>query len=287
MSALSIAFRSCSVPPPSDLASLTIPIAERTLSKAVLAAAKPSSQSVGSARPPIISSTSLWGIFVLFLLSRRAVEWPRAHHLGHSRAYASVALCGTLMPLKPAGLSPMLRTCSRVIALTAMVAYGLVTAGAADVDWKMYGTASVEGGSVCFYDANIIRTPGLRVWTKCLLQKDMDALDADSEIGKKIVESAARKVVDGYIPPLAVLEDISFDQAIGVIQYEETAKLSGIQPHARFFYELNCSERMMRRLSTYVRIKGRDSFNDNPSSWEYVPPEGTGATLLKILCPKP
>jgi hypothetical protein len=79
---------------------------------------------------------------------------------------------------------------------------------------------------------------------------------------------------------------MDFDQRIGVIQYEEIAKLSNIQAHARFFYELNCSERMIRRLTTYVRDlkSGKEGFFDMPSSWEYVPPEGSGAKLLKILC---
>jgi hypothetical protein len=55
--------------------------------------------------------------------------------------------------------------------------------------------------------------------------------------------------------------------------------------NTRFFYELNCSERMMRRLSTYVRdLKGKEGFDDKPSGWEYVQPEGSGARLLKILC---
>jgi hypothetical protein len=31
-------------------------------------------------------------------------------------------------------------------------------------------------------------------------------------------------------------------------------------------------------------IKGKEGLSDKPSSWEYVPPEGSGATLLKILC---
>jgi hypothetical protein len=149
----------------------------------------------------------------------------------------------------------------------------------------MYGTASIEGGVVCFYESKgVITRPALRVWTKCLLQKDLDSMDPESELGKKIIENAAQKVVQGYIPPIAVVEDIDFDQATNVIGLEETANLSNIQPHSRFFYELNCSEQMMRRLSTRVRIKGKDRFDDNPSGWEYVPPEGSGARLLKILC---
>ena len=110
------------------------------------------------------------------------------------------------------------------------------SAQAADVDWKMYGTASIDGGGVvCFYEGKgvVARAPSiLRVWTKCLLQRDLDNIDLESELGKKIVESAARKANQGYIPPIKVVEDMDFDQAIGVIGYEETANVSNIQSHA-------------------------------------------------------
>jgi hypothetical protein len=45
-------------------------------------------------------------------------------------------------------------------------------------DWKMYGgvgTPVVEVEAWCFYDANgVVQTPDghVRVWTKCLAQKD-------------------------------------------------------------------------------------------------------------------
>jgi hypothetical protein len=162
------------------------------------------------------------------------------------------------------------------------------SARAADVDWKMYGTASIDGGVVCFYESKGVIAQSastLRVWTKCLLQKDLDSVDFDDDLGKKIVDSSARKVIKGYMPPIAVVEDMDLDQAIGVIQAEEIANLSNIHPSGRLFYELNCSERMMRRLSTYVRdFNGKEGFSHEPSGWEYVPPEGNGARLLKILC---
>jgi hypothetical protein len=60
-------------------------------------------------------------------------------------------------------------------------------------------------------------------------------MDFDSELGKKIVDSSARKVINGYIPPITLVEDANYDQAIAVIQYEETANLSNIQAHAQFF----------------------------------------------------
>jgi hypothetical protein len=161
-------------------------------------------------------------------------------------------------------------------------------AQAADVDWKVFSFVP-DKGAYCFYDAKgVARTADIhiRVWTKCLSEKDLNSVDIKSELGKKIVENAGRKVADIYVPPYALIEDINRDQAIDVIRYEETANLSDIRPQARFFYEFNCSERMMRRLSTYVRINGKDAFDDKPSSWQHIPPEGGGTNLLKILCPQ-
>jgi hypothetical protein len=168
--------------------------------------------------------------------------------------------------------------CSFGLALT-------TSAQAADVDWKMYGAASIPDRVVCFYESKgLVAQPTLRVWTKCLLQKDLDSVDFDSELGKKIIENAVRKMTDIYVPPIALVEDINFDQAMEVAGCEETANLSNIQPQASIFYELNCSERMMRQLSTHVLVKGKGRSDDKPKSWEYVPPEGNGARLLKILC---
>jgi hypothetical protein len=113
----------------------------------------------------------------------------------------------------------------------------------------------------------------------------LDSLDTKSELGKTIIDNAARKMMDDhYVPPIALVEDTNFEQAMQVAALEETANLGDFQPQAQFFYELNCSERMMRRLSTYMRIKGKEHFVNKPSSWDHVPPEGNGARLVKILC---
>ncbi len=114
------------------------------------------------------------------------------------------------------------------------------------------------------------------------LKAFLDGLDKKSEIGRRIVKNTARKVVDNYVPPIAAIEDIDFEETIGVIS-TRTADIGGIGPHARFSYEINCSEQTMRRLSTDVKINGRDDFGVEPSDWQ-VPQEGSGATLLKILC---
>ena len=171
--------------------------------------------------------------------------------------------------------------CSLALALSSL-------ARAADVDWKLYGGTSGAGPSFCFYEANsVVHSPGgyIRAWTKCLAQKDLESVDMDSEVGKRIVDNAARKLSAMYVPPIAIVQDMDFNQAVVVIQYEETANLSNIEPQAQIFGELNCSERMMRRLSTSIHANGQSGSQNTPSEWEYVAPEGNGATLLKILCP--
>jgi hypothetical protein len=155
----------------------------------------------------------------------------------------------------------------------------------------MYGTVT-DKAAMCFYDAKgVIRTADrrLRVWTKCLPEKELDSVMVpDSEIGRRILENTARKIVDKYVPPIAIFHDnIDANQAMAIIAHEEAANLSGIKPSARFFVELNCSEQMTRRLSTYFRrLDGRDTFDDKASNWEYAPPETNSAMLLKMLCPR-
>jgi hypothetical protein len=97
------------------------------------------------------------------------------------------------------------------------------------------------------------------------------------------VENVARKLVDGYVPPIIVFGIVQFKKADEVVGLEEVANLSAIEPQARIFDELNCSERMTRTLSASVQVDGK-WINPGQSDWEYVSPETNVATLLKILC---
>ena len=87
-------------------------------------------------------------------------------------------------------------------------------AQALDVDWKFYGGAKIDGIShYCFYDAKgVVKQPDtrLRVWTKCLSEKDIDESDADKEPNIKILDIAAQKIDRGYIPPIIAANKINF-----------------------------------------------------------------------------
>jgi hypothetical protein len=175
------------------------------------------------------------------------------------------------------------------IAVALLLVVGVASvAKAVDVDWKMYGTATVEDQQhICFYDANgIVRQADgrIRVWTKCLLQTELNSVSSQGELGAKVTENAARKMLDHSFPVIALIEDMTFDQAVTIMMYEEAADIGNLSAVAKFLYELDCLERKDRRLSTQVRIQGKDVFEKKVSDWEYTAPETNGARLLKMLC---
>ena len=89
------------------------------------------------------------------------------------------------------------------------------------------------------------------------------------------------------IPPIALVEDIDSDQAVNFTKLEEIADIADLQPAARIFYELDCSQKMLRELSIeIVDGSGRVGSKHDASEWKYVAPETNGARLQKILCEK-
>lgn len=157
-----------------------------------------------------------------------------------------------------------------------------------NVDWKLYGSATFTEPTLCFYDFKGIEyRPDtlIRVWTKCLRQRELDAIDAEKEFDGVLLENTARKVLDGYIPPIATVETIGSDQSMAITLYEEMADTGTIQPEASIFYELNCPERMMRELTISAEVRGKTQTDNEPGTWKHIPPEGNAARLLNILCP--
>jgi hypothetical protein len=157
-----------------------------------------------------------------------------------------------------------------------------------DVDWKFYGGARLtDEASGCFFDAKGV-TPlpenHLRVWTKCSLMKDMDNIDVAKDFNGKIMEDAAHKIANYYVPPLATVEKLEVQQAQAITMYEEIANSGYIQPQSRILYELDCPKQMLRELSISIQTDGKSSSINKPRDWQYIPPEGNAATLSKILC---
>ena len=159
-----------------------------------------------------------------------------------------------------------------------------VHAQTTSVDWKFYGSA--DGPSHCFFDANEVKTVErhIRVWTKCLLEKDLEGIDIEKDFDGRILKTVAQKVVRSYIPPITLVEEtIDFDKSMAITVHEETANIAPIEPQARIFYELDCGEHMIRELSISL-VGGKSGSKDTPSIWHHVFPATNGDRLLKILC---
>jgi hypothetical protein len=180
------------------------------------------------------------------------------------------------------------RTRALVTLLFAAMGVSAALAQGLDVDWKLYGGAPVGGNSLCFYDSKGLTRQSdghIRVWTKCLLKTDLDAVNIEKDFDGRIVNATAERVARYYMPPISKIQNVDANEAMAITSYEEIADIAALQPQSRIFYELNCSDRMLRELSIDLRINGQIGSRDKPSDWKYVPPEGNGAALLKILCP--
>jgi hypothetical protein len=90
-----------------------------------------------------------------------------------------------------------------------------------------------------------------------------------------------------YVPPIAAVQSLDWDKAMDITRYEETANINSIKPHTRIFYELNCLQRMLRELSITIEVNGQYGSVDKPKDWRFIPPEGNGASLQKIICRAP
>ena len=158
------------------------------------------------------------------------------------------------------------------------------------VDWKLYGGTPAEGGAratQCFFEAKgIVREANgdIRVWTKCIAQAAMDALDTKSELGKKIIDAAAEKVAHYYVPPFALVEDVNQKQSVDIAASEAFADLAGVEPDATILTEVDCKRGMSRDLQVTIHRNGQMGASDRPGRWDYDPPESNGARLLMLVC---
>jgi hypothetical protein len=153
-------------------------------------------------------------------------------------------------------------------------------ATAQSVDWKLYAGSRIQEGDIsCFYDAvGVTRTSGrVRVWTKCLLEKELGNVYNDPII----TDAAARKIADYYVPPLARgVQGIDLDTMIGYVVAEQIANVGKIEPSSRIFYEIDCSEKMFRELSITIS----HGHTDRPSDWKHIGPETNVTVLHNLVC---
>ncbi len=169
-----------------------------------------------------------------------------------------------------------------------------VVAQTPNVDWKYYARIPV-GSEVdqLFYNAgDVVQLPDghIEVWTKGLLDKDVDAIE-DSKppnaLYKQASDGVYKKMMNQYDPPYSTLGHWDKKWWLQIVMAEEIANIGKTEPRARVLYEIDCKNRMMRRLSIHISTKGQVSSNDHPTEWEHTAPETPAEALEALVCRRP
>jgi len=79
---------------------------------------------------------------------------------------------------------------------------------------------------------------------------------------------------------------MEFEQLPGIAAYEEIANVSAIEPQTQIFTEMNCSERMTRRLSTSIHAKRPESFSKQAERMGVRAARGQRCDVAENLVPK-
>jgi hypothetical protein len=151
--------------------------------------------------------------------------------------------------------------------------------------WSVFGTK--QENTLFFAAGDVQRNADghLQVWTKELSEKQIDAAvekaGKDKDAGARITWTA----VAGSRPPISQVRKMSPDEILSVVIEEDVANNSPeVQPLSQALFEVDCSGRMMRILSSIAYKNGQTRSSNRPSEWMHVPPDSNGSNLLAMLC---
>ncbi len=152
------------------------------------------------------------------------------------------------------------------------------------VDWKVVGGADVgQDANILFYDARgVHRLPNghIEVWTKALSNKALENIEAT----KEQIDTAARKILSGYDPPVHQLRKLNDDQKLSLVIYEVFANDDIVESNARLLFELDCKTSRARFNSISIKLAGKWGFDEKPGEWSRISPETNPYYLQRLLC---
>jgi len=132
---------------------------------------------------------------------------------------------------------PVLRSLC-VAAIVAIISSQSASAQVKPPDWRLYGFFNFDGRDVeLFYLASGLRRNGdgnIEVWTKGLPMREVTNAKPD----KAHAEDAARKLLSGYLPPVARTQKVPQPVLMSLIAAEETANSGDVDPVTRVMWEL-------------------------------------------------
>jgi hypothetical protein len=173
-----------------------------------------------------------------------------------------------------------------VVVVVLVVVFVFVAKDVMASDWKYVGGSELKKEvSACFYDRESIEflpNGNFTAWVKSVKVQEIKKISKK----EKIIDKSARKLLKRYYPPYVRLKGASSDNYIDCIILEESANDPETQTHFVGLLEIDCIKKKSRFLSATVYTKDGPSPGsyDNPK-WDYITPDTTGDTLMKIVCP--
>jgi hypothetical protein len=162
-------------------------------------------------------------------------------------------------------------------------------AEAQGAEWKFYGEGDLSKGDavIAYYDVVSIKRlsdGSVRAWTQCISHAEVERIVNLEEVAKK----AARKIKDGYVPPYILSNpkpEPGYDVNMRIIGWEAAGNYDVIKPKLKVFYELDCTAKKIRILSTInYKNEGGTETSSDLEKWIRIGPESNSESLYKILC---
>jgi hypothetical protein len=151
--------------------------------------------------------------------------------------------------------------------------------------WRLYAFAKPtnQQAALFYLESEIVRTPGpghVQVWIKAL-----DVVKIEAAIGKKsaAIDKTADLIVAGYKPPLGTVSNLTSNQVLMIVAYEQVADQATVTPTVRILYEIDCAQKQIRILSLMADKPTAGENEPRSWPWQHVAPETT-ETLTKLVC---
>ena len=156
------------------------------------------------------------------------------------------------------------------------------------VDWRVYGTFTVDGTlDLLFYDAaDVVRTADghYNANVEGLSTPQIDSIEANESMRKRLVERAALKAKRGVTIPEWLKKDVAINTIVDVLVAQEAANAGGVDPVLRATYAIACAEQSIRVLAAAFAQGDKIDSYTHPGVWFPVKPGSNYDSLLKSVC---
>ena len=157
-----------------------------------------------------------------------------------------------------------------------------------NVDWRIYGTLTVEGVfDLLFYDAaDIVQVSKGRfdISVHGLSTPQIESIEADETTRKRLLERAASKAKRGAIIPEWIAKGVGDEQYVDLMVAEEAANAGGVDPILLATYEVDCTEHLIRVLAFAFSQGAKTDSYTHPGGWNPVTPNSNNGMLMRSIC---